>query len=268
MNIHLIDTVHEILDKVKEETGKSVEFIEKNDLTTFAAVKMARRNMPSHMVLYRTQHDELINHLVAHECGHLLRMFAVPEERRLTPHTDDTLKLKALEKIENEITALSKTIPLEKLSGILNLWYTGIVRQVTNQPPDIMIERWLYDDYPALRPYQKKSIEKQLSQGIEGLNAAVSSITPRTILEASNVMNYAFFRMLGLHFGTNFIRPYNNTQYVNRGKELAAIIEKEYINTYEGDIQMANRWAQLLGLADWFKWRGFEEIPEGYANAT
>jgi hypothetical protein len=233
MGICLIEAVHVILDRVKNETGKGVEFIEKNDLTTFAAVKMARRNMSSHMVFYRKQHDEVINHLVAHECGHLLRMFALPEEKRIIPYTDEILKLKSLAQIETEIIGLSKTIPLEKLSGILNLWYTGIIRQVTNQPPDIMIERWLYDDYPTLRPYQKKSIEQQLSQGIEGLNAAVSSITPRTILEASNIMNYAFFRMLGLHFGTNFIRPYNNTPYVNRGKELATIIEKEYINTYE-----------------------------------
>ena len=81
-------------------------------------------------------------------------------------------------------------------------------------------------------------------------------------------MNYAFFRLLGLHFGTNFIRPYNNTPYLNRGKELVAIIEKEYINTYEGDIQMANKWAQLLGLADWYKWRDFEDVPQGYTNAT
>jgi hypothetical protein len=179
----------------------------------------------------------------------MLRMFSVPEKKRLTPYTDDVLKAKTLGQIETEIIALSKIMPFEQLSGIVNLWYTGIIRQVTNQPPDIMIERWLYDDYPALRPYQKKSIEKQFNDGIEGLNTSVSRITSRTILEASNIMNYAFFRMLGLYFGTNFIRPYNNTPYVNRGKELAAIIEKEYINTYEGDIQMANRWAQLLGVS-------------------
>jgi hypothetical protein len=268
MGIHLIDAVHAILDRVKKETGKNVEFIEKNDLTTYAALKMARKNMTSHIIVYKKKHDEIINHLVAHECGHILRMFAVPEEKRLIPYSDDVLKLKALEQIETEITVLSKVLPFEQLAGIINLWYTGIIRQVTNHPPDIMIERWLYNDYPTLRPYQKKSIEKQLNESLEGLNAAASKITPKTILEASNIMNYAFFRMLGLHFGTNFIRPYNNTTYVNRGKELAAVIEKEYIDTYEGDIQMANRWAQLLGLADWFKWRDFEDIPQGYINAT
>ena len=265
MGIHLIDEVHTILDKVKEETDKSVEFIEKNDLRTFAIVKMARRDMPSHLVFYQKKHDEIINHIVAHECGHILRMFAVPEEKRLIPYSDDVLELKARRQIENEITALSKALPFDQLSGVVNLWYTGIIRQVTNQPPDIMIERWLYDDYPALRPYQKKSIEKQLNEGLEGINAAVIKIASKTILDASNIMNYAFFRMLGLHFGTNFIRPYNNTPYVNRGKELATITEKEYINTYEGDVQMANRWAKFLNLSGWFGWRGFEDVPDNYS---
>ena len=102
------------------------------------------------------------------------------------------LKLKALEQIENEINSLSKILPFEQLSQIVNLWYTGIIRQVTNQPPDVMIERWLYDDYPSLRPYQKKSIEKQLEEGLSGLKDAAKKIIPKTILEASNIMNYAF----------------------------------------------------------------------------
>ena len=268
MSIHLIDAVHTILERVRNETGKGVEFIEKNDLTTFAALKMARRIMPSHIIFYKGEHDEIINHLIAHECGHVLRMFAAAEEQRFVPYSDDDLKLTALTQIEAEINAISKTLPFDQLASIVNLWYTGIIRQVTNHPPDIMIEKWLFDDYPALRSYQKKSIEKQLSESIAGLKDSVRQITPKTILEASNIMNYAFFRLLGLHFGTNYIRPYNNTPYVNRGKELAAIIEKEYINTYEGDIQMANRWAQCLGLADWFKWRDFEDVPQGYTNAT
>jgi hypothetical protein len=268
MAIHLIDAVHAIIDRVREETGKGVEFIEKNDLTTFAALKMARRNMPSHVVFYKGTHDEIINHLVAHECGHVLRMFAVPEEKRLVPYSDDGLKLKALGQIEGEITALSKVLPFEQLAGVVNLWYTGIIRQVTNHPPDIMIEKWLYDEYPSLRPYQSKSIEKQLGESLAGLGDSVKQITPRTIMEASNIMNYAFFRLLGMHLRTNFIRPYNNTPYVNRGKELAAVTEKEYVNTYEGDILMADRWAKLLRLADWFKWRDFEDVPQGYTDSV
>lgn len=268
MSIHLIDAVHSILEKVENETGKKVEFIEKNDLPTFAALKMARKNMPSHLVFYKKEHDEIINHLIAHECGHVFRLFAVSEEKRIIPYSDDDLKLTALKQIETEITDISRTVPFDQLATIVNMWYTGIIRQVTNHPPDIMIEKWLHDDYPELRPYQQKSIEKQLSESIAGLKDSVRQITPRTILDASNIMNYAFFRLLGLHFGTNFIRPYNNTPYINKGKELASITEKEYMNNYEGDVQMAHRWAEFLGLSGWFRWRDFEDVPQGYGDSA
>jgi hypothetical protein len=68
--------------------------------------------------------------------------------------------------------------------------------------------------------------------------------------------------------GTNFIRAYNNTPYINRGKELSTITEKEYLNNYEGDVAMANRWAEFFGISSWFGWRDFEDVPDGYTNAT
>jgi len=59
-----------------------------------------------------------------------------------------------------------------------------------------------------LRPLQLKSLKKQHSESVAGLAETVSRMTPHTILFASNVMNYAFFRILGLHTGQNFVREY------------------------------------------------------------
>ncbi|GAI62457.1 unnamed protein product, partial [marine sediment metagenome] len=70
MSLVLIESVNEILEKVKDLTGKNINFIERKDLPTDATLKLARRNMPSHLILYKSEHDEVINHLIAHECGH------------------------------------------------------------------------------------------------------------------------------------------------------------------------------------------------------
>ena len=75
MTLELIEAVKSILSEVEAATGKPLRFVEKDELNTFAAVKIARKTMPTHVVFYRKQHDEIINHLVAHECGHILRMF-------------------------------------------------------------------------------------------------------------------------------------------------------------------------------------------------
>jgi len=263
MSLNLIEPVNEILQKVKEVTGKDIEFIEKNDLTAYATLKMARKNMPSHLIFYKAEHHEEINHLIAHECGHVLRMFGVSEEKRLIPFTNNEIKLKALTQIEPEIQKLSSVLPFNKLAQIVNLWHDGIVRQVTNFPPDIMVEKWIYDKYPKLRPYQSRCINKQHREALAGLSMQVMETTPWKIVEASNIMNYTFFRIIGLHFGVNYVKPYNSSRYLEKGRKLATITEK-YNDSYEGDIEMVNKWADFLGLSGWFTWTDFEKIPQDY----
>jgi len=264
MDILFIDPVPAVLEEVERMTGKGIEFIPKENLATYAMLKMARKNMPSHLMYYKKEHDEIINYLIVHECGHLLRVFNCPEEQRLIPYSDQKTKYEALKKIENEIVDLTRILSEDKIANVIDLWYNGIIRQVTNFPPDIMIEKWIFDKFPDLRPLQLKSLKKQLTEALSGLTETVWRITPKTILYASNVMNYVFFRILGLHIGQNFISEYNSTPYLAKGKELASITEKEYTNSHKGDNIMIDRWACFLNVADWFKWRGFEDVPPDY----
>jgi hypothetical protein len=260
----LIEPVKDILKSVEHLTRKPFRFLEKRDLETYAAVRLARSNMSEHIIIYKPDHNELLNHLIAHECGHILRMFSVPVEKRLIPMSNREIKFTALREMEGEITRISKIIPIEGVAEIFNLWFTGIIRQVTNPPPDIMIEKWLYDEYPDLRPNQLVSLKKQHQDALSGLKDQVKEITPSKIFDASNIMNYAFFRIIGFHIKTNFLKPYNQTVYVGKGKELAEYTQKNHVNNYEGDIKMIEYWADYLGLSKWFVWTGFENVPEDY----
>jgi len=176
------------------------------------------------------------------------------------------MKYHALKQMEREIMALSKTLSEDKIASIIDLWYTGLIRQVTNLPPDIMIEKWIYDQFPNLRTLQLKSLNKQLVESISGLSEAVRRITPYTILFASNVVNYAFFRILGLHIGQNFIKRYSSTPYLDKGKELFSITERDYDDSHQGDNLMIDKWAAFVNISDWFKWRGFEDVPPDYGK--
>lgn len=266
MDIQFIDPVPEVLEEVKSATGKGIEFIQKDDLPTYAALKMARKHMPSHLIYYKKEHDEIINHLIVHECGHLFRIFRCPENQRLMPYSDDQMKYSALKKIENEIQVLTSVLSEDQIAQMVNIWYNGLIMQVTNLPPDIMVEKWIYDRYPKLRPLQMKSLNKQLKDAVGGLTEKVSRITPYTILHASNLSNYAFFRILGIHIGQNFIKQYSSSPYINKGKELAALTEREYSDSHQGDNLMIDMWATFLNLSDWFQWRGFEDVPANYGQ--
>ena len=111
-----------------------------------------------------------------------------------------------------------------------------------------------------------KSLMKQHAEMVAGFTETVSRITPPAILTASNVMNYAFLRIVGLHIGRNLVREYGATEYVGKGKELAAITNAVYDDSHEGDNLMIDRWAAFVNISGWFNWRGFEDVPADYGR--
>jgi hypothetical protein len=266
MNLDLPDSINRIFNEVRALSGKDVQLIERKELNTFASVKMARKSMPDHIIYYKLEHTGIMNHLIAHECGHILRMYSVRPENRLIPFTNDELKLKALKDIEPEIQKLSKLMPFEGVVQIVNMWYTGLIKQLTNFPSDIMIEKWIYGEYPDLRPFQSQCLKKQYSEAVQALSGQVERMTPRKILRASNGMNYAFFHTLGTHFkDDSYLRKYDRSTYAGIGNELI-LLQQESGNNYKGDIDTVNKWAQVLQLSHWFEWRDFEDVPHDYLN--
>ena len=264
----LLPSVQALLDRVSSLTGKGFEFREKKDLPVYAALKLARSGMPAHIIYCNPMHDEVINHLIAHECGHALRMWGVPEEQRLIPKSSEENRRIALYQMEGDIEELSRSLPFERLAYLINFLCQSLVRQLTSMPPDIMIEYWLYDEFPDLRPYQQECLLRQRDEAVRGLDSEFRKIAPGKIVAGSNTMNYCFLRLVGLHIGQNLIGPYNDSVYINRGKELAGITAREYRNDYLGDIAMTNRWAAFLDLQDWFTWTSFEDVPPGYLDTV
>ncbi|MCX5977801.1 MAG: hypothetical protein NTV33_13540 [Coprothermobacterota bacterium] len=249
-------------------TGKGFEFREKRELSSNTPLKLARGGMLAPIIYFNPKHDQTINHLVAHECGHALRMWGVPEEQRLIPKSSEENHKTALLQIVEDIPELAQSSPPEKLVDLINTQYQGLVQQLLSKPPDIMIEYWLYDDFPDLRPYQQISLQRQRINAVRGLDSEISKIATAKIISASNTMSYCYFRLVGLHIGQNLVSPYSGSVYVNRGKELAEITAREYRNDYSGDIAMINRWAAFFELQEWFSWTGFEDVPPGYLDTV
>lgn len=266
MNFQFNPVIYIIFEIVKTRTGKSVILNEKDDLAGYAMIKIARKNMDSHLLYYKPEHSGIINHLVAHECGHILRIYDTPDNKRLIPFTNDNYKRIAFSSIEPDIQKLSQQIPFDNLVSILNMWYTGLIRQLTSYPSDIMIEKWIYKDYPELRPYQEMSLKKQYDEAVMGMSQRVEKITPLKILEASNGMNYAFFNIISnLLNDISFSRKYTRSAYEKIGRQLV-LIQQDAKDNYQSDINITNKWADYLNISDWFSWKDFEDIPGNYMN--
>ena len=226
---------------------------------------MARNDMENHIVYYKEGASQRINHIIAHECGHIIRIYGAAPSERLIPYFSSKNYDYALEECRNDIDNISKIVPESKLNQLIEMLFKGLVMQLTNQPVDLKIEEWIYNDYPELREFQRISFKSQLHEAIGGMNEKIRSITPSKVFEASHAMNYAYFNVLAVKAEFELDSAYGDSEFEKKGKPLIEIMEK-YENTFDGDLKRINGWAKVLNLSSWYEWKKFEDVPLNYES--
>jgi hypothetical protein len=258
----LPEPVRAILDTLRDVTGKDVQFVRKPDLKSLARIRMAGGASAAHVLLYRDEHDSRIHHVIANECGHLIRLFGAPPEKRLVAVANERTQARYREEIRGEIQKLSLIHGLDTLRAFIPLWYESVVFQLTRMPPDIMIERWLYEEYPDLRAIQLAALQEQHEKAVSVLSGTIRRMTPGKIYEVSQIMNYVFFRLMGELLGIRLIDAYEKSSYMLAGEELAAWTAGHYSEDHVGDVSVIDHWARVLQLSEWIEWRRFDEISQ------
>jgi len=263
MELELIPETKEILQNVEELTKKKFKFIPSKEITSHAKLKMARNDMENHIVYYKEGVDQRINHIIAHECGHIMRLYEATPSKRLVPYFSSKNYEQALEDSRRDIEAISKIVSESKLNQLIEMLFKGLVMQLTNQPVDLKIEEWIYNDYPGLRACQELSFKSQLNEAIGGVNEKIRSITPSKVYEASHSMNYAYFNVLSEKAGFDLDSVYEDFEFEDKGISLIEIMEK-HENNFEGDVKRINEWAYILNLSSWYEWKKFDDVPSNY----
>jgi hypothetical protein len=261
-NYSIIPAIDQIAEEVVDVTGKEIEFRARNDLQVHASTKVARERMPRHIIVFKASEGARLNHLIAHECGHILRMMrAAPEERVVPAQTPEKREV-ALRTLQGELTRLP--IPPAAQSRIVDVWINGLVLQLTNLPVDIYIERWIRNSYPDLHEEQVRSLKVGAAENLQGLSKEVQRVTPRLLFEASNAMNFPYMMEVGKITGESYRSPYRlHANILSKGRKLQRVLSEED-QGYRGDLEHIRQWAEILGIADWFIWQDFEDMPESY----
>jgi hypothetical protein len=264
MAIELFDAVKRILSEVEKETGKAVILKEDNSISYFAIAKTARSNMPNHFILYKAIHEDILNHLIAHECGHLIRT-SKEKINRLIPCSDYETNQKAFEDVfRKSLIRLS----IETLKKVIPMWTGGLITQVTSMPEDVRIETWIYNNYPELRAAQKESIQKQIDQVKKGLETEYAKMIPKFVFDASGIISYFYIRSLEDIIGESANKVFENQEFIGRAKNIYAeaqnIMLKE--DSMGNSIEVSNYLAEMVGISKWFKWCDFEDVPDGYGK--
>ncbi len=204
----LIEPVRDILDILRQVSGRDVQFVRKPDLKSLARIRMETAASNAHVLFFRDEADPLINHVIANECGHLIRLFGGEPGKRFVAVANERTMARYREEIREDIQRLSLIHGLGALHDFIPLWYESVVFQLTRMPPDIQIERWLYREYPGLREIQRRALMEQQAKAVSVLDRGIRRMTPRKVYDVSQVMNYAFFKLMGRMMGVDLKGPY------------------------------------------------------------
>jgi hypothetical protein len=259
-DFNLLSSVRDIIQRVKEVSGKDVIFRLAPDQLVPATSKIARARMPSHIIKYQPQMVHRINHLTAHECGHILRTMEADPSSRVVPISNAATRAIAVKQIGSELSHL----PESMREQMLDIWLSGIITQITSLPACVRIESWIQRGYPSIRDEQRLYLDEDVRRTLQGLSKKVERVTPKTIFRISNSITYAYLRGLGPVIGKDLRKHFSawpNT--ITTGIKLYEALGEEDTG-YAGDIRVTNEWATILKIRDWFSWIPFEDMPESY----
>jgi len=222
-------------------------------------------DLTRHLILYDPAEARHLDHLVAHECGHIKRFAESRPEARAVPLVTAGHRASAARQLLPELSRLVKSgIPEGAIADILPLWTGGIVAQIADTPSDVWIERRLWRDHPFLRGWQAESLGEQIQQGSLALRPVIAAFTPEPVWRASNSMNYVLAKATSaLVSQPELIRPYRGTSAQRLGEELLEMVEARGDAGLAGDRAVSNQWAETLGVRDWFSWTTLGALPAG-----
>jgi len=258
----ILPELYGVFELVKNTSHKDIVFQIVVDLQNDGTTKVARERMPNHIIKIKESEIARINHIIAHECCHILRIMAVDPSLRVIPATN----VYTLKKAFSDLSEQAQVLPTHIRENVLTIWVNGLMMQLTNLPVDARIERWLYKNYPALRPAQIESLTIDAGKTIMGLSKQAEKFTIDKVFSISNSMTYAYLRAIGEITGVNYgPKFYNHIRIVDSGKKLFTMLGYDD-GGYNHDLDTIKAWGDYLNITEWFEWICFEDVPDTYIN--
>lgn len=84
------------------------------------------------------------------------------------------------------------------------------------------------------------------------------------VFHLSNAMPYAYLKVMGEITDENYVRKFrDHEEIVEAGKSLYTMLNGED-QGFTHDLETIKAWGDFLKISDWFRWIGFEDMPDSY----
>ncbi len=263
----LLPETRSILQEIEVQTRRPVEIrAEPRVRGKGRAIYAATDPDPTrHLILYDPNEERHLDHLVAHECGHIRRFTEARPKDRCVPIVTPASRAAAARQLLPSISRLIESgVPAGAAAEMISVWVGGTVSQLAATPSDVRIEERLWQDYPGLRDKQRASLTHQVEMGRLGLRPVVAAFTPETVWRASNAMNYVLAcAAVRLCDTPELLAPYRRSEVQRLGHVLLDVLDARPDTGLAGDRAISDVWADRLLIWGWFEWRRLDQLPAG-----
>lgn len=242
----LLPCTRRIIEQVERVTNRPVVVREDVGLKVLADIKIARGDDAVHLVRYKAGGGVSPDYYIVYQCGHLLRFYSAPPEKRF----ETAARPEASQKLADEM--LKNRIP-SQAQGLGEMLLGGLITQLRSIPVGFRIEDWITSTFPELADQQRCAVQNQLTQNLETIRIAASPMIPRLVSKASVTMNAAFALFWARKWGdTSLTIPYKSAGYLDLAMKLIGIIDRTPDDA-SSDVQLIDEWAFELKLKGWYE---------------
>lgn len=244
----LCAATNDIIERVEEQTGKSIQFMRDENLSLLATLKMARNGADFHVLRYRPSNEPL-DYMVAFQAGFVLRLFENEPGQRF-----DFAPSPAAGQYVEPLLAAGQALGLvdkKALPEFAKFVAQWALMNLRSLPIGMRIDRWIGTEYPELKELQFASVGLQQQQNVDLLSYRLGKLSIPTPLMGA-IAAYALFadRMA---VGGTFAIPYEAAGVLAQGQELLSVWD-ELPADPKHDCRLVDSWAAKVGMSNWYTW--------------
>lgn len=237
-----------IIEQAEHVSGFSVDLRRDAQLSVPATVKLAgHEGRDRHQLLLRSD-AEHGDYLIAWQAGLIIRQFRKPPGQRRWMLRSE----RALVEVRRALQPQASHLPDEQLNQIATYLADGVLLQLRSVPVGLVIDTWLYRDYPALRVQQRAVLLLQSRDHLVSLDPEHDRL-PARIIAANRAMNAAqVLHADGLFQVAGLGEPYRRAGLEPLARRLLGALNEapELID----DTALIESWAAVLELEGWYRW--------------
>ena len=263
MNLTILDSVEALAQRVEQETGKPLQWVQAGGMPGMVEIKPASQEEAAHTIYISEGFKEPEGqHLIACKCYQILRMFREEESARMIPssgmsHFNNAKMRLALD--AGDRPDLAKALNEDE---IVKAWVFGVVNQLISQPADIYIQKAIFEEMPELHEARAAVLEQQFQDFLSAGREEVRLYSPKTVYDASLIMNAVYLSLLDELAGTSFMERVNDLPQSRKIRRLLEATREIGDDGPAGDRRRTDLWADSLGIRDWYEW-----VPYGGGSA-